>query len=132
MMDIHIANLCDVKLKVSIIKETIKKILKGESKNGSSVNVVFCSDKKILELNRRFRQISKPTDVLSFPFNDSDLLGEIYVSLDTAKRQAVQNRHSLDKEILCLVIHGTTHLLGYDHANKRDRTRMQAVEKKYL
>lgn len=131
-MSIHVANLCEAKVKVADIKKDLRKVLKGEGKESVGINVVFCNDKKILELNRRFRQISKPTDVLSFPFNDSDLLGEVYISLDTADRQADKNGHNLDKEIHRLVIHGVVHLLGYDHKKKRDMERMESVEAKYL
>ncbi len=131
-MEIHISNLCETNVKVSDIKKIIRKIVKKEAENSGSVNIVFCSDKKILELNRRFRQISKPTDVLSFPFRDSDLLGEIYISLETAERQAKEFAWSLDKEVIRLIVHGTVHLIGYDHKKKSDRKKMEAIEAKYV
>jgi probable rRNA maturation factor len=129
---INIANVSGMSVKVGPPKTIIQKILKGENQAAKHVNVIFCNDKKILELNRRFRQISKPTDVLSFPFNDSDLLGEIYISMDTACRQAKEIGHSPDKEILRLVAHGMLHLLGHNHKKKPERTKMEALEQKYL
>ena len=130
-MEVHIANLCNSKVKAGEIQSTIRKILKTEKSKSEGVNIIFCDDKKILELNRRFRQINKPTDVLSFPFDDSDLLGEIYISLDTAKKQSEKNGNSFDNEIQRLVVHGCVHLLGYNHKNKRDQRKMEEVEAKY-
>lgn len=129
---VNIANVSGISIRIGSIKKVIQEILKGESHNNNQVNVIFCNDKKILELNRRFRQISKPTDVLSFPFNDSDLLGEIYISMDTAARQAKEIGHSLDKEIHRLVVHGMLHLLGHNHKRKSERRKMEALESKYL
>jgi probable rRNA maturation factor len=131
-MEIHIANLCKAPVKTGQMKTVLKKVLKNEKSNSEGVNVILCDDKKILELNRRFRQINKATDVLSFPFNDSDLLGEIYISFDMAKRQSENNNHSVDAEIQRLLVHGCLHLLGHTHKNKRERSKMEAMEAKYL
>jgi len=131
-MDIHVANIHGTKTSITAIQRTIRRILKEEAKSTGSVNVVLCDDKKMLELNRRFRQVSKPTDVLSFPFNDSDLLGEIYISLDTSARQAKDYGATLAKEIQRLIIHGTCHLLGHTHKRQKDRALMEAVEARYL
>lgn len=131
-MSVNVANLCKGRIRTGDLKKVVRAVLKNEGKSPGGVNVIICDDSKILELNRRFRQISKPTDVLSFPFNDSDLLGEVYISLDTAHRQAQEQKATLDAELKRLVVHGAVHLLGYDHQRKRDRDRMLEVESRYL
>lgn len=80
------------------------------------------------ELNRRFRQKNKPTDVLSFSARDPSLLGSIVIDIDTAKSQAKGFKHSVEREIEDLFVHGVLHLLGLDHQNKKDADRMKQYE----
>ncbi len=89
------------------------------------------------QLNRDFLEMDRPTDVLSFPLAGPDdlcvpgravFLGEIYVSLDTARGQARAARKPLHREVAHLVIHGLLHLLGHDHATPGERRRMSALE----
>ncbi|MBC8283587.1 MAG: rRNA maturation RNase YbeY [Nitrospinae bacterium] len=87
------------------------------------ISILLMTDANIRQLNLEFRNVDKPTDVLSFPQNSDEdpsipgelLLGDIAISLDTAKTQA--NEHGLEfkEEIILLLIHGILHLLGYDH-----------------
>jgi rRNA maturation RNase YbeY len=90
-------------------------------------------------LNARYREIECPTDVLSFSLVEGDhaerrgvLLGDVVVSLETAERQARRARRTLDDEVLGLLIHGTLHLLGYDHEAEADARRMRAAERRVL
>lgn len=97
----------------------------------SEVHLLITDDPTIRELNRRFRDIDRETDVLSFSDGDElpsglTLLGEIAISLDAAKRQAVELGHDEIRELSELVLHGVLHLLGYDHEN--DRGQMNALE----
>ncbi len=80
------------------------------------------------DLNRRFRRLNKPTDVLSFPSASLEVAGDIAVSADIAARNAAQLGHSADTELKILILHGLLHLAGYDHEN--DNGRMQARERK--
>ena len=66
-------------------------------------------------LNREFREIDRPTDVLSFPTGEPGFLGDIAVDAPYAARQAARRRHSLDREVKLLLTHGILHLLGHDH-----------------
>ena len=87
------------------------------------VSVTFTDNEKIRVLNRRFRQIDRATDVLSFPlFEDgSDLpgvdkmLGDVVLSLERAREQAEEFGHSFEREVAVLTVHSVLHLLGYDH-----------------
>jgi probable rRNA maturation factor len=94
--------------------------------------IILCSDRVIRTLNRRFRHKDKPTDVLSFTYNDPDLLGEIYVSVDRAAVQARRFGHSYRDELARLVTHGMFHLLGYDHHTVAERAKMESMERRYV
>jgi len=100
------------------------------------VDVTFVTDAEIAELNRDYRRKNRPTDVLSFAqfegaewsgadvLADSLTLGDIVISLETAQRQAEQLGHDLTTEIAFLIVHGTLHLLGYDHTTASQRRMM--------
>jgi probable rRNA maturation factor len=97
----------------------------------SEVHVLVTGDEILHELNRSYRGLDRPTDVLSFPDGDrlpsgEILLGEIVVSLDSARRQAVDLGHDELRELEELVLHGTLHLLGHDH--QTDHGEMDAIE----
>ena len=84
------------------------------------VHVLVTGDARIRELNRTWRDLDRATDVLSFPDGDElpsgrVLLGEVVLSLDTARRQAAEEGHDEVRELQELLLHGTLHLLGYDH-----------------
>ena len=96
------------------------------------VNVVLCPDYTIKQLNRKYRGKNRPTDVLSFPFNEQNFLGEIYLSLERAAVQARRFNTTYKKEVGRLLVHGFVHLLGYDHETGKDRVKMEAVERKYV
>ena len=80
-----------------------------------TVNLNFVDDKAMKELNRKYRRKNQTTDVLSFNLNEEGLLGEIYISLPQAKRQAKEYNCSLECELIRLTGHGILHLLGYTH-----------------
>jgi probable rRNA maturation factor len=83
------------------------------------LSIVLVSDAQIKRLNRLYRNKDKPTDVLSFPIGEKVngwlILGDIVISVDTAKRQAQELGYSLEEELKRLLVHGLVHLLGYDH-----------------
>jgi probable rRNA maturation factor len=92
------------------------------------VSLSLVDDAEIQRLNREFRKQDKPTDVLAFAQREAasahaDLLGDIVISTDTARRQA---KRGLPAELLHLASHGLCHLLGYDHRNDREETEMNA------
>ena len=102
------------------------KALAAIGKNETAATIAFVSDKKIRELNRQFRGIDKPTDVLSFPSDGPDELGDVAVSVDTAAAQAKENGLKFDEEIAQLILHGLLHLSGYDH--ETDNGEMNRLE----
>jgi probable rRNA maturation factor len=87
-----------------------------------NLTIAFVDDDAMRELNRRFRHRNKTTDVLTFSDEDADIV----ISLDQARRQAADEKHSLATEVRYLVLHGILHALGYDH--ETDRGEMNALE----
>jgi len=106
-------------LPVRWIKDIVNKLLDLQGLKGIEVSLYFTDDDTIRELNKTYRGKNKATDVLSFIFDEPAgpyrLLGEIVISVDTARRQAEEIGHSFEEEIKRLVVHGFVHLLGYDH-----------------
>ncbi len=97
-----------------VIKQ-VRKILKKDKARGE-LSITFCDDKYMKKLNSHYRGKDKSTDVLSFEFGDKKkIVGDIYISLPTAKRQAKEYNVPLKEEILRLASHGTLHVLGYTH-----------------
>lgn len=98
------------------------------------LSVLLTDDKEIHRLNRDFRGKDKPTDVLSFPMPDPDLLGDVVISLPTAKRQAKKFGVSFEEEFYRLLVHGTLHLLGFEHerVSKGVAEKMRRKEKALL
>jgi len=107
-----------------------------EQKRGD-LTVVLVDDASIRELNRRYRRENRATDVLAFAVRegprtpgDERHLGDVVISLETAARQAKRRRRSLEDEVRTLLVHGTLHLLGYDHeGSAAEATRMRAKER---
>ena len=85
------------------------------------VAVVLVSDARIRTLNRRYRGLDAATDVLAFPLEHPAHLGDVVISVETARRQARRLRHSLTTELARLLIHGLLHLRGYDHTHRDSR-----------
>jgi probable rRNA maturation factor len=115
-----------------MLLKTAKTVCKREGVSaGRSTVIVLCSDYVIRKLNRDYRKKDRPTDVLSFPFGDDDLLGEIYISLQRAKIQARRYGLTYEEELKRLLIHGLLHLTGYDHHKKAEREVMEERERLY-
>ena len=85
------------------------------ARSQASVSVLLCGDARMRRLNREFRRIDRPTDVLSFPAGDPSFLGDVAIDVPYAARQARRRGHPLDREVQLLLAHGVLHLLGHDH-----------------
>jgi len=103
-------------------------------------NVIVVDDKKSHAINKEYRNIDKSTDVIAFALEDDNtfieldirILGDIYISIETATRQANEYGHSLKRELLFLAIHGILHLLGYDHMTEEDEKKMVELQEMIL
>jgi probable rRNA maturation factor len=122
----------DRQLLEKAVQETL--LFTGHSQD-IEMTLVLSEDQHLQHLNRDFMGIDSPTDVLSFPagFIDPDsqqnYLGDIVISVPRAQEQAVQNQQTLMAEMLLLTVHGTLHLLGYDHAEPEEKDRMWLAQK---
>ena len=96
----------------------------------ADITIVLTDDAQLHELNKEFLGVDAPTDVLSFPASESDpetgtpYLGDILISIPRAAQQAQAAGHSVEAEVQLLVVHGTLHLMGHDHAEAEEKTRM--------
>lgn len=117
----------------TLIRRAVKETLEYEGyKNNAEISVTFTDNEGIRRLNKDFRGLDKPTDVLSFPLTDYEStdapyadelcgsLGDVVLSLERAKEQADEYGHSFDREIAFLVVHSMLHLLGYDHETSEE------------
>lgn len=104
-----------------LVREAILAALQYEKvKNACEVSVTFTDNEGIRAINREYRQLDAPTDVLSFPLFETDgegtqMLGDIVLSLEKCRTQAEEFGHSFERECAFLTVHSTLHLLGYDH-----------------
>lgn len=129
--------------------EQIRKLLlyaaeKEEVPANSEVSLTFVDNKEIQELNRMYRQKDSVTDVISFALEEDEegieivgediplVLGDIIISVERAKEQAVDYGHSLEREMGFLALHGLLHLLGYDHMEEEEEKEMFSRQKEIL
>lgn len=120
--------------------DVVKAVLDNEGLSMDyEVSITFVDKDEIHKLNREYRKVDRPTDVLSFPINEEfliegveSMLGDIVICMDIAKDQAREYGHSLDREIMYLTCHSMLHLLGYDHIEEDDKKIMRGKEKEVM
>ena len=112
------------------------------------VSVTLTSPKQIHELNRKYRNVDRPTDVLSFPMFEKDeleriiteklknvvpeVLGDIVISVEKVEEQAIEYGHSFERELSYMLVHGFYHIMGYDHIEEEDKVQMRKKEEVIL
>ena len=100
--------------------------------SSESVSIVLAGDDFVHQLNAEYRNIDKPTNVLSFPMPYVDVpmrpMGDIVLSLDTLERECKEQSKTLEEHFAHLLIHGVLHLLGYDHITDEEAHEMEALE----
>jgi len=148
-MQVQVGNQQNQVVETQRIEEIIQQVLTQAAQEfalpeNTEVSVALVDNEEIRQLNRDYRGIDSPTDVLSFaldeeeqageiPFanaSDLHLLGDIIISLERAGEQAVEYGHSIEREVGFLTIHGMLHLLGYDHNAPEETAEMRAMEEK--
>lgn len=136
---ITINNLTDEKLKeIEELDEYTKYLIKYMNID-ASFSIIIVDNEKIHEINKEYRGIDRPTDVISFALEENEdyevkerLLGDIFISIDKVYDQAKEYNHSVKRELFFLVTHGFLHLLGYDHMKKEDEEIMFSLQEKIL
>ncbi len=113
-----------IKTDRKFIRRVVRETLKREAKGGE-VSIVLTDNEYIRELNLKYRSVDRATDVLAFTM-DEEILGDIVISVEKAKEQALVYRKSLKNEVGRLVIHGILHLIGYDDSSRGSLKKMHA------
>ncbi|MCL6446902.1 MAG: rRNA maturation RNase YbeY [Armatimonadetes bacterium] len=126
----------------ALAERAVQEVLAAEGvAKEAEVSVVFVDDEYIRRLNRQYRGVDSPTDVLSFAMLEGEplagkeeelILGDVVVSLPAAQRQSAEYGHSLEREVAYLIVHGMLHLLGYDHQTAEQKQVMRAREEAVL
>lgn len=143
-MDVLFENNTDKDVNTDLIKKVIAESLRYENvNNNAEISVTIVDNEEIREINNKFRNIDRATDVLSFPLIDYEIeklpddgskiyLGDIIISIERAEEQALEYGHSLDREIGFLTAHSMLHLLGYDHMVPEEEKVMFAKQEEIL
>lgn len=119
-----------VGLPVRVVQGAVRQVLKAERRE-AALAITFLDKRRMQQLNAEYKHHDRPTDVISFalPLPDGALTGDIYICPWVAAREAHSRAIPVREELLRLVIHGTLHVLGYDHPEGDDRTRSPMWQK---
>jgi probable rRNA maturation factor len=112
----------------------IDNIIKREGSKGGEINIIFTSDKPILNLNKKFLGRNYPTDVIVFSNSFKNIVaGEVYISIERVRENSIiYSEGNFEKELKRIIIHGILHLIGYDDRTKKDKDIMTGKEELYL
>lgn len=135
-MAVFVANEQDLPVDEVRLSTLARHTLASEEVAEVELSVLFVTSEHMRQLNSRFAGNDYATDVLAFPMMEDDdsatILGDVVICPEVAERNAAQLGHDLAREIDTLVVHGTLHLLGYDHQNDTDKARMEARQERVL
>ena len=148
MIEVNYIEIEELPNEEKLIKYVIKNVLIAEEvKHDVDVYVTLTNNSEIHEINKKFREVDRPTDVLSFPMYERDeikslkepkrgdeeeILGDIIISVEKVKEQSIEYGHSFERELAYLVTHGMLHLLGYDHMIEEEKSIMREREEAIL
>jgi len=111
----------------------IKSVAMLHGKKVSEIAYIFCSDEKILEVNKQYLQHDYYTDIITFDYSEGDIIsGDIFISLDTVKTNSEQFKTTYEEELRRTIIHGILHLCGINDKGKGEREIMEAAENEAL
>ena len=128
---IEVNNLTGFRVNKDFLKKIAQKVLANEKKNKTELSIALVGPSRIKELNKKYRKKDKVTDVLSFIYNKSS--GEIAICLQEVKKNAKKFDSIFKKELARVLIHGTLHLLGYDHeGSEKEAEKMRKKEEYYF
>ena len=111
----------------------LHEVIRLEGKKAGVINFIFCSDEYLVEINKQFLKRDYFTDVISFDYTEDDLVsGDIMISVDRVKENAINLGVSFPDEMKRIMVHGVLHLIGYDDATDEMRSNMSSREDLYL
>jgi probable rRNA maturation factor len=118
----------------AIVLDWILEVIGTEELNAGVINIIFCNDDYLLDLNQRFLERETLTDVIAFDYkeDEEDVSGDIFISIERVNENASQLQQSLEEEVKRVIIHGILHLCGYADKGPDKKAAMTAKEDKYL
>ena len=120
-------------IKKKAVSGWIKAVAETYGKKTGDISYIFCSDEKILEVNRQYLQHDYYTDIITFDYTEGNKIsGDLFISLDTVRTNAETFHTDYNEELHRTIIHGILHLLGYDHTEEEERKEMEALETRLL
>ncbi|MFQ5863697.1 MAG: rRNA maturation RNase YbeY [bacterium] len=134
-LQVQVHNTVANKLNLLEIENIAKKVWLSEGKVDGHIEIILVNDEYIRNLNKEYLKKNSATDVIAFPLseeNEKSFEGEIYISLDTVKEQAIRYNVNLEEELLRMVIHGMLHFLGYDDKTTQNKKTMTNLENYFL
>ncbi len=136
----EIINLYGEEINTEDVEKVLNIGIKKLKLKNVNFNIIFVDNDYIHKINKEYRNIDRETDVISFALEDDKtfpnmdvrVLGDIYISIDKAKSQAVEYNHSFKRELCFLAIHGFLHINGYDHMTEEDEKVMFGLQEEIL
>lgn len=129
----HFLQPCPAFTKRTAVKDFIRSLFKKEKTPLQSLNYIFCSDDYLLEINKSYLKHDYYTDIITFDLSEGpDTTGEIYISLDRVRDNAIQFNTSFKQELHRVIFHGALHLCGYKDKTKLDQALMRKKEQEYI
>ncbi len=120
-------------INTSLTEKLIKKLIKKEKSKSCEINIIFCSDKYLLKLNKQYLSRNYYTDVITFDYSGENIIsGDVFISLDRVKENAKKYSETFSHELYRVIIHGILHLLKYNDTNEEEKRLMRVKEDEYL
>ena len=117
----------------SLYKKWIKNCVHKEKKGVGSINYIFCDDAYLLKVNQEYLNHDTYTDIISFDYSENDkLAGDIFVSVESVRKNAKKYKISFDNELSRVLIHGILHFIGYNDKTEKEKVEMRKQEDYYL
>lgn len=129
MVEVHYEDVDDHGLEVEKISNWLNEVASKESFELGSINLIFCSDNYLLEVNRKHLNHDYYTDIITFDYTEDDVLtGDLFISMDRVKDNAESQSEMFHVELLRVIVHGVLHLMGYKDKSSADQEEMRSKE----
>jgi len=132
MIEIHFEDIEVLDLNPEFFVSWLSSVCELEGQKLGSLNLIFCSDQHLLELNKKHLNHDYYTDIITFAYTDEVVSGDLFISYDRIKDNSKTNNVSVNNELNRVAVHGVLHLLGYGDKSKEESVKMTELEDKYL